>query len=474
MIIIILITLALTFFRGLYFIYLFQIKEYRFDRLISRVRENGFINTFYTSRNRIPALSVRNLIIVSFLGIAGVLLFLLALERQILYYTLVGALPLVPLLSFIIVSLAVICTEILAKIHRYTIILRAVIKVRHSQTTFIGITGSYGKTSVKEYLSFILAAKYKVAKTEKNMNTGVGIAIGINRNLRKNTDFFITEVGSYRLGETKQASWYIPFKYGILTGLGNQHLDLYGSREALVTEETSLLSDVSKDGHIYINHQIPNIDTIIRPVKAPCSTYGFHHSDIRAKILTIRPASTKAQVLYRGYEFTIETHLPGEHSLLNLLPAIALAIDCGMKPRDIVRRIAELQPIEGKLSTHIGKAKATILNDAVNSNVDGFIAALAVLKRYPQKTKYIISQGIIELGVEKRDSYKRILEELYSMNGRLFTTDPVFKDLDTNQAVMIFNDVLQLRDKIIPLMNKHTVVLLEGKLPAQVKDSMGY
>lgn len=472
MIILIFITLAYTFFRGVYFIYLFQIKEYRFDRFFSRLRENGLLDTLYISRNRIPAISIRNILVLLFLSVSIVLLMLFALENIFIYYSLSFLIFFSPLLALTIVSLAVIFTEIPSQIFRHLLILQAVLKVRSSKSTFIGITGTYGKTSIKEYVSFLLSARYNVAKTEKNMNTAVGIAMGINRFLKKSTDYFVTEVGSYRLGETAQATWYIPFTYGILTGLGNQHLDLYGSRQALVKEETSLLEHIPESGRVYLNHHNTSIQNSLPEIKAQRIMYGFHHSDIKAKILSLRPESTQAQINYHGYEFTIMTHLPGEHSVLNLLPAIAIAMDCGMKPGEIVRRIADLKPVEGKLSVHIGRARATILNDAVNSNVDGFLAALAVLDTYPQKTKYIISQGIIELGVEKRASYERILQELYRINGKLLTTDPFFKKLDTKQGVMIFNDVLQLRDKIVQLMNKHTVVLLEGKLPEDIKKSI--
>ncbi len=472
MILFIFITLAYAFIRGISFIYLFQIKEYRFDRLFSRIRENGFINTFYTSTFRRPAFSARNLLILTIHAGSICVLFLVALEHQLVYSLLIIMIPFAPLLAFIIISLAVVITEIPVKTWRHLLILQAVVKVRKSKAVFIGITGTYGKTSVKEYISYILSDKFEVAKTDKNMNTGVGIALAINKNLTEKTQFFVTEVGSYTKGETRQATWYIPFTYGVLTGLGNQHLDLYGSRDALIQEETSLLTHIQNSGKIYINQSVQDLSSIVSHVSAPYSTYGFHHSTIKAKILGRHLHSTKAHIFYRGYDFIIETQLPGDHSVLNLLPAIALAMDCGMKTRDIIRRVSEIQPIEGKLSVHTGRAKATIINDAANSNLEGFIAALSVLGTYPQKTKYIISQGIIELGVEKRDSYQRIIEKLYTINAKLYTTDPLFKELDPRNEVMIFNDVVQMRDKIVSVMNKHTIILLEGKLSNDIKKSI--
>lgn len=472
MIILIFITLAIAYIRGFFFAYLYQIKEYRFDRLVSKINEDGFIKTFYISPVRRPALSIRNILILCLHTGEMIFLFLLALEHQFLYMALIAFIIIAPTLGFLTVTIAVLITEIPVRIYRHFLILQAVIKVRSEKTIFVGIAGSFGKTSVKEYVAHLLSARYNVAKTEKNMNTDVGIAIAINKNLTANTEYFITEVGSYRAGETRRATWYIPFTYGILTGLGNQHVDLYGSRETLILEESSLLYRIPPSGTAYINHSVPNRATLQKEIKAKIKTFDFSHADIKAKIKNITTDKTIAQIQYNGYDFTIETQLPGQHSLLNLLPAIALAMDCGLKPREIVQQIATLKTVEGKLSRHHGKSKAIILNDAVNSNVDGFLAALSVLAHYPQKTKYVVSPGIIELGVEKRQSYLKILEKLYTINAKLLTTDSLFKELDSKNEVMIFNDVLQLRDKIIHLMNKHTVLLLEGKLPENIKSDI--
>jgi UDP-N-acetylmuramoyl-tripeptide--D-alanyl-D-alanine ligase len=300
------------------------------------------------------------------------------------------------------------------------------------------------------------------------MNTSVGIALSILRHLKKDTEIFVTEVGAYRRGEIKRASWYIPFKYAVLTGLGNQHLDLYGSRENLVHEESSLLYQIPRDGKVYINTSTQLEPKITDKITAQPVTCGIRQGSIRAQIKSIGPSGIRAQIWYQRIDFMIETQLLGEHSLVNLLPAIAIALDLGMKPGTIKAQIASLRPITGKLSLHTGKAKATIIHDGVNSNVDGFIAAIRVLEQFPQKTKYIVSQGIIELGVEKQPSYERILKELSKTQTKLLTTDSLFSSLDKEKRVMIFNDVSDLQKKLNSLINKQSVVLIEGKFPEPV------
>ena len=460
---IILLTIIFVFIKGLHILYLFQIKEYRLDRLLSHIREKTIQKVFYTSKNKYPSKSLRNIAIIGFLGLTDLILFLFALENNYAYYFMTFALPFSPFIAFGIIAIASYGTELPVQVYRTLLVLQAYIKVKYSKTVFIGITGSYGKTTVKEYLAHVLGGKFNVAKTEKNMNTNAGIALSILRHLTKKTEFFITEVGAYRKGEIKKASWYMPFSYGILTGLGNQHVDLYGSRKILIDEESSLLYDIPETGKTYINSNIPEKEYVLSSIKAHKVLYGLKHSQVRVHILHQRPTMTTARVSYNGYDFTIVLHLPGEHSLLNILPVIALSIDLGMKPVEITARLDTLRPVTGKLSIHEGRSKSTIINDSVNSNVDGFIAGIKTLHSFSQTTKYIVTQGIIELGVEKRSSYEQILQELYKTNSKLLTTDVLFHELDSENRVMIFNDVSGMQQKLLTLMNRHTIILIEGK-----------
>ena len=457
--------------QGLRFIYIFQIKEYRFDRLQSIAKEIGYLRFLYTTSLKIPKVSLRNILLVFFLTLGVSALFLYSFEQKYLFEFLGYSFFLAPLASFGIVSCGVFLTNIPSTILRSRIRYRAIQKVKKTKAVFIGITGSYGKTSIKEYLAQILSIRFNVVKTPKNMNTDVGIALSINRLLTKSTEFFITELGAYRSGELNYAASYIPFQYIILSGLGNQHLDLYGSKKALIQEEMSPVLHLPDSGTAYLNYESIT-ENAIDVSKFNTVTFGTSpHADIHLTDVKVTPEGTIGIMHYKNRLFKINTRLLGTHSLENLLPAVAISFDLGLNPRVIEKQISKMQPLIGKLSKHKGRNNATILHDGVNSNFNGFLAAIDVMKLFPQSKKIIMTQGIIELGVEKRSTYEQILHKMNNSGIKLFTTDIVFTTIKNNITIFTFNDVESIQKNILQSLDSNTLLLIEGAFAQPIIDT---
>ncbi|MBI2051684.1 hypothetical protein HYT33_02890, partial [Candidatus Roizmanbacteria bacterium] len=228
------------------FTYLFQTKEYRFDRFLSFVKEEGIFHILYTRRIRLPAKTPRNFLILLFAAAASILIFpfLLTLSVPLLLVRLF----LSPVSALFFTALLVLATAIPARIRRKQIIQKADKLVKKSNAVFIGITGSYGKTTTKEFLAHILSAKYRVGKTEANLNTDIGIAISVLKNLKPDTQFFVAEIGAYKKGEIAKACKIIKPKFAIITAIGNQHLDLFGSKKNLILAKKELLDVLPKEG----------------------------------------------------------------------------------------------------------------------------------------------------------------------------------------------------------------------------------
>lgn len=463
----ILLGLLLILIKSLHFLYLFQIKEYRLDRFFSMINEQGFLNVFYSFHFRYPSKSLRNIVIFLFSISCCIFFLLIALEDSDIYLRASYSAVVSPFIAFLLVLFGVLITQIPVSVYRQVLILRAKLKVKKSSAIWIGITGSYGKTSVKEFLYELLSIQFNTAKTQANYNSDVGIAISILKNLKKNTEYFITEFGAYKKGEIKKASSYIPLSYVVVTGIGNQHLDLYGSRQNLIDEETYLAYTLNKSGQLFLKDDLPHRSISSKEVHAEKIYYGLrNNSTIRAIPMTPANEYQRAKIMYRHQSFIIETKLLGQHTIENLLPAAAIALDLGITTEKIIKKIYELEPIPGKLSIHNGKNQSLVINDASNSNSEGFIAAIHTLNSFQHKSKMIISQGIIELGVEKRDTYRRILAELLKTDIILLTTDKDFKEVIEKKykdRVHTFNDVDSLKQSIFTLINEHTILLLEGK-----------
>lgn len=451
------------FFKTIDFIYLFQTKEYRLDRFFSHLKENDWFNIFYLQKIKFPAKSPRN-----FLIFLSSLLFFLTyffLINQLSVFIKIIALAITPFFAFIIICILVRLTEILAFISRKIIILKAIAKIKNSPTKFIGITGSSGKTTTKEFLYEILSQKFHVAKTEANLNTETGVALSIIKNLRSNIDYFIVEMGAYKIGEIDEICQLTPPSYAILTNIGNQHLSLFGSKTNLITAKTELLKAVPKTGKIYINIDSYPLAHFQKEIPAEIAVFSptNKNADIFISELKINQTKIEAIIIYKKNTLIISTQLIGPHNITNLLPCIALAIDLKIPSTTIINTINKLTNVTGKLSLHPGPKSSLIINDSNNSNVEGFLSGIKTVNQFPQKNKLIISKGIIELGPEKNTSYQKIIDQLNQTEIQLFTTDPLFKTLDKKNQVKVFKDEEILLANLNTSITPNSLILIEGR-----------
>ncbi len=453
--------IVLTFIKCVDLIYLFQIKEYRFDRFVSFIKEEGIFNILYFRGFRTPAKSIRNILLV---GVSLVLILLFPLYLFSGFVGLILLLIQIPPLALIFVSIGVYLTGFLANIQRNSTIEKATEKVKNSSAVFIGVTGSYGKSSVKEFLYAILSAYYKTAKTDENKNTDVGVALSILKNLKPDTRYFIAEMGAYRLSEIKKICNFVHPKIAVLTAIGNQHLDLFGSKENLETAKAELLEAVPPSGKVYINASVAHKDFFESKTKAPLIYYSLSsNTPLYAEKIEQKKEGMSALITYKEQSFTIQTQLVGTHTIENLLPAIGAGIDLGVPIAVIQKTASQLTNIEAKLSLHSGVHGTTILNDVKNSSVEGFIAALKTASHFPNKTKYIVSKGIIELGSEKGESYRRIVSVLNDVNIVLFTTDSMFSQQKSSELIKTYKDEKTLLEAVSKKADAEALIILEGK-----------
>ena len=444
-------TLIVFTLKSLDFIYLFQTKEYRLDRFFVFLREEDLLKLLFGRRIRMPGATIRNLLILQ-LVLLNTILFTLWFSDMSLIQLLIGLL-LSPVFALATIFIGVVLSDVPVQAYRKRIISQARVKIQKSKTIFIGITGSYGKTTTKEFLFRILSQKFKVAKTDKNYNSDIGVAISVIKNLQKDTDYFIAEIGAYRKGEIKTVCDLIKPKYGILTGIGNQHLSLFGSKKSLLEAKAELLESIPHGSMVFIN------------------------DDIKDKRFFSN--KTKAKIVYyslKNLPFAFKTNLPGEHIRQNLLPCILLAQDLGVEKSVILKAIKNLKPVANRLVKSTGVNNAAILDDSYNSNVGGFMAAIETANDMNYRQKFILSRGLIELGDEKQASYRKIIDRLKRSKLALLTTDRLFKDpVFADNQVILFPDEAKLLNYIKAKADKNTLLIIEGRFEAKtLKELLAY
>ena len=340
--------------------------------------------------------------------------------------------------------------------------------------TVIGITGSYGKTSTKEFLATILSQKYNVLKTQANINVDIGIAQTILQKLNKDHEFFICEMGAYTKREIKSICDMVQPKIGILTGINEQHLALFGSQENIIHAKFELIESLPQNGMAVLNwdnqkvkSQKSKVKNTIKKLKVIKCSAGEQIQD-----LEVRKESLSFKI--EGVEFNL--NLVGKQNVENLLMAICCAKELGMDLEEISNACEKIKPLEKTMRLETGIKGITIVDDSYSANPKGVFAALDYLKLYSGQ-KIIIMPCLIELGKEG----KRVHEEIGQKIGQvcdlaIITTRDYFKEIKQGaisvgmdkENILFLENPKEIFEKIKPFLRPGNIILLESRVPSRL------
>lgn len=339
----------------------------------------------------------------------------------------------------------------------------------------IGITGSFGKTSVKEFLYQILRSKYKVLKTPESYNTVFGISRVVNLELDDSHDFFISEMGAYQRGEIAELSHMVGPKYGILTGVAEQHLERFGSLENIISGKFELLEALPQEGFAVLNIDNPDIKSNLKKLTVPFWGYGQDSkAEVRIEKVKLSIDGSRFVLVWPSGKLNLHTKLVGFSAIQNIAGAAAMALYLGVPPIKVSRSVAALEPVPNRLEL-LKRGEMTILNDSFNSNPEGFREAVETASLIKSKYKVLITPGIVDLGARNHEVHKVLgklaagvfdLVILVTDSGRTRGLEDGLLSAKFAKEKIVFaptlNDAMRvLREKAKP----ETLVLLENDLP---------
>lgn len=271
----------------------------------------------------------------------------------------------------------------------------------------IGITGSYGKTSTKHYLYRILSEQYQTLMTPGNFNTTLGVIRTVREHLKPYHEVFIVEMGAKQIGDIKEICDLVQPAVGIVTAVGPQHLESFGTIENVRATKFELVDALPADGLAVVNNDFPRIAD--RPVdNVACERYAVvtvtDAVDYYAENITYSAAGTTFTAVCRadGHRISLTTRLVGECNISNLLAAVAVARYMGVPDDRIRYAVEKIEQVEHRLSIKRIPGSYTIVDDAYNSNPVGSAMALDVLAAMPGK-RILLTPGMVELGTEQYD-----------------------------------------------------------------------
>lgn len=266
----------------------------------------------------------------------------------------------------------------------------------------IGVTGSYGKTSVKYYLHDLLSAKYNVLMTPESYNTPMGVVKTIREQLSAAHQIFICEMGARHVGDIKEICDIVHPQDGVITSIGYQHLETFRSLDNIVNTKYELFDALPEGGRKFINGD----NEIIRKYGRleGTVTYGLEDgSSYKASELTVSDkGSTFTVTAPDGSKQEFFTSLIGKHNVLNILGAIAVANTYGITLSELKLPVRKLHCVPHRLQL-IDRGSITVIDDAYNSNPNGCRMALDTVAMF-DACKIIVTPGMVELGA-REDEY---------------------------------------------------------------------
>ena len=271
-------------------------------------------------------------------------------------------------------------------------------KLDRADVIKIAITGSYAKTTTKEILKTLLSQRYRVLATDGSYNTPMGIALTA-KNLDSTHDVFIAEMGARHVGDIKELVNIVKPKYGVLTGINNQHLETFGSIDNIIKTKNELFTNMV-DGVGFFGSDNDIAINLYQEFAGEKYLAGISSENALcyATDIQLSPQGMSFTLNIVGEEpITCSTVLLGRHNVKNICLASSVAYKLGLTPNEIALGINRLKSIGHRLELTPNNKNIIIIDDSYNGNEDGVNAAMEVLDAFSGR-KIVLTPGLVELG----------------------------------------------------------------------------
>lgn len=362
----------------------------------------------------------------------------------------------------------------------------------------IGITGSYGKTTTKEFLTTILSTKYNVLSTKEHKNSEMGIAETILNDLKLEHKILIVEMGAYRKGGIKLLCDIVKPKIGIITGVNLQHLSLFNSIDNLLSAEggKELTQALPKNGFIAINGENRYCVNLYKNLSNSwqsginkliyTETGDKIDSDIFAKNIELSKNKISFFAINKNKQaMHFDVNVLGKHNLQNILGAVLVANKLGMSLDEISQAVKNIKPEQAGIVVKKGVYGINIIDSSYSSNPDGVIADLETLKLFEGK-KVVVMPCLIELGNRSKEEHFKIgrkigeicdlaiiiTKDKFSEIKKGFEEEIIkeyhFVKTSQEKKILFLENTKEIFHKITTFCKEGDVVLLEGRVPEKL------
>lgn len=286
----------------------------------------------------------------------------------------------------------------------------------------IAVTGSVGKTSTKDIIASVVSEKYKVLKTEGNMNNHIGLPFTILK--LKDEEALVVEMGMNHFREIDYLTNIAEPNIAVITNIGTSHIGNLGSRENILKAKLEILNSKNIK-NIVINNDNDLLHKWYEENKSKYQihTYGIENkSESTAKEINLMEQSSKFTAITDNEKYEITVPVGGEHFIYNALCALTVGRVLGLSKNEIENGIKKFELTKKRMEISKIKDNVTIINDSYNASLDSMKAAIKYLKDIEGKRKIAVLGDMLELGRYAEDLHKKVGEEFNKNNIEVLVT----------------------------------------------------
>jgi UDP-N-acetylmuramoyl-tripeptide--D-alanyl-D-alanine ligase len=274
----------------------------------------------------------------------------------------------------------------------------------------VGVTGSAGKTTTKEAIAHVLSTKFRVLKSEGNLNNHFGLPLMLLK-LEPGHDIAVVEMGMSHAGEIAALAKIAQPNIGVVTNVAPVHLEFFNSIAEIAAAKRELIESLPPNGIAVLNDDDEWVSRFGKSFKGKVVTYGIRPTaNVRAENIEAQGiAGSTFDVVIAGRRSRVHLPLVGAHNIHNALAAVAVATQSGFNLVQAAEALSTLAPQE-KRGQVIQFGNITIVNDCYNSNPKALEAMVHALASMPAKRRIVVAGEMLELG--------HTAEELHRKSGR--------------------------------------------------------
>jgi UDP-N-acetylmuramoyl-tripeptide--D-alanyl-D-alanine ligase len=282
---------------------------------------------------------------------------------------------------------------------------------RQRELPVVGITGSNGKTSTKDFTAAVLGRGYSVCATRGNLNNHIGVPLSV-LSLEEHHGAGVFEMGMNHPGEIAPLCEIAKPNLGIITNIGTAHIEFMGSREAIAEEKGALARFLPEDGALFVTAGCDFHDYFKRRTKARVITVGNGRGAVRAENLQQQDGrSTFTLVIDGAASARVELPVTGRHMVNNALLAAAAGWFLGMAPEELAAGLSSTVLTSGRMR-RFTSGGITIFDDTYNANPESMAAAIDTLAETPVRNgsgrRYVVLGRMGELGHHAAEAHLKV------------------------------------------------------------------